>query len=69
MWRTTQDIGPSWSDMLRCLDNNAGLAHYGGPGGWNDPDMLEVSNYPTLFCSSRHITLNLMNIGISGFQT
>lgn len=30
--------------MLRCLDNGAaGLAKYAGPGGWNDPDMLEVS--------------------------
>ena len=29
--------------MLRALDNGAaGLAQYAGPGGWNDPDMLEV---------------------------
>lgn len=22
----------------------AGLSSYAGPGGWNDPDMLEVGN-------------------------
>jgi len=26
------------------LDNNIGLSPYAGPGGWNDPDMLEVGN-------------------------
>lgn len=28
--------------MLRCLDNNVGLARFARPGAWNDPDMLEV---------------------------
>jgi hypothetical protein len=38
-----QDIFPNWPAMLRALDNGAaGLAQYAGPGGWNDPDMLEV---------------------------
>ncbi|KAJ8537201.1 hypothetical protein K7X08_035602 [Anisodus acutangulus] len=30
-WRTTDDINDTW-------------ASYAGPGGWNDPDMLEVGN-------------------------
>ncbi len=35
----------SWESVLRSLDNGAaGLARYAGPGGWNDPDMLEVGN-------------------------
>ncbi|WIA22757.1 hypothetical protein OEZ86_009714 [Tetradesmus obliquus] len=42
-WRTDADIAPSWDSVLRCLDNGAaGLSKYAGPGGWNDPDMLEV---------------------------
>lgn len=41
-WRTDNDIQPLWSDILRSIDNTAGLARFAGPGGWNDPDMLEV---------------------------
>ncbi len=41
-WRTTADISPNWDSILRCLDNNIGLARFAGPGAWNDPDMLEV---------------------------
>ena len=43
-WRTTRDIEPSWLSMLHNLDNSVGLARYAGPGGWNDPDMLEVGS-------------------------
>lgn len=41
-WRTTQDIKPNWQSILSNLDGTVGLARYAGPGGWNDPDMLEV---------------------------
>lgn len=42
-WRTDADIAADWSAILRALDNGAaGLARFAGPGGWNDPDMLEV---------------------------
>lgn len=41
-WRTTADIAASWENVLRCLDNTVGLSKFVGPGGWNDPDMLEV---------------------------
>jgi len=30
--------------VLQELDRQAGLARFAGPGGWNDPDMLEVGN-------------------------
>ena len=30
--------------MISRADQNAGLWSYAGPGGWNDPDMLEVGN-------------------------
>jgi alpha-galactosidase len=43
-WRVDNDIADSWNDLLRCLDNSVNLARFAGPGGWNDPDMLEVGN-------------------------
>ena len=30
--------------MMRKIDENDEWYEYGGPGGWNDPDMLEVGN-------------------------
>eukprot|EP00887_Chlorella_sp_A99_P006558 scaffold3.g6558.t1 len=41
-WRTTADIDASWDSILVNLDNTVGTARFAGPGGWNDPDMLEV---------------------------
>jgi len=43
-WRTTGDISDSWSSMINIIDKNDKWADYAGPGGWNDPDMLEVGN-------------------------
>ena len=41
-WRTSPDISNSWASVLRNLDSVTGLGQFAGPGGWNDPDMLEV---------------------------
>lgn len=50
-WRTDADIAANWSAILRALDNGAaGLARFAGPGGWNDPDMLEVGVNSWLAC-------------------
>ncbi|XP_051142878.1 alpha-galactosidase 3-like [Andrographis paniculata] len=43
-WRTTNDINDSWASMTEIADINDKWAAYAGPGGWNDPDMLEVGN-------------------------
>lgn len=43
-WRTTGDIYDSWGSMTSRADENNRWASYAGPGGWNDPDMLEVGN-------------------------
>ncbi|KDP40460.1 hypothetical protein JCGZ_24459 [Jatropha curcas] len=43
-WRTTDDISDSWEKMLKAADMNEVFAEYAKPGGWNDPDMLEVGN-------------------------
>jgi alpha-galactosidase len=43
-WRIANDIGDFYSDLLRVIDSSVGLSQFAGPGGWNDPDMLEVGN-------------------------
>jgi alpha-galactosidase len=44
LWRTTPDISDSWRSIVGIADRTARLARYAGPGGWNDPDSLEVGN-------------------------
>lgn len=44
LWRTTGDISANFSSMLSNFHSTVGLAPFAGPGGWNDPDMLEVGN-------------------------
>src|SRR5579872_7484538 len=52
LWRTTGDLLPCWdcktdwggSGFVPILDKQVGLESYSGPGGWNDPDMLQVGN-------------------------
>jgi alpha-galactosidase len=43
-WRTTGDISASWNSVTGILDAQPGWASDSKPGGWNDPDMLEVGN-------------------------
>ncbi|GJN32704.1 hypothetical protein PR202_gb21226 [Eleusine coracana subsp. coracana] len=43
-WRTTGDINDTWISMMDNIDKNDAFAQYAKPGGWNDPDMLEVGN-------------------------
>jgi alpha-galactosidase len=52
LWRTTGDIsdrfvapGPGFvGDVVSIFHRNVVLADFAGPGGFNDPDMLEVGN-------------------------
>lgn len=44
LWRTTLDITATWPSIVSIYEQNVRLAKYAGPGGWNDPDMLEVGN-------------------------
>ncbi len=52
LWRTTGDImncydckvnwgGYGWTLIL---DKNSELGRFAGPGGWNDPDILQAGN-------------------------
>lgn len=43
-WRTTGDISDNWASMTSRIDQNDRWWSYAAPGGWNDPDMLEVGN-------------------------
>lgn len=42
LWRTTGDMVDRWAEMIRIGMRQEPLAPWGGPGGWNDPDMLQV---------------------------
>ena len=44
LWRTTGDIADNYATMARIGFDQNGLPKHTGPGGWNDPDMLEVGN-------------------------
>lgn len=41
-WRTSLDIKPDWAHIVASVDANNLWADKAGPGGWNDPDSLEV---------------------------
>ena len=44
LWRTSDDITPSWTRMLHVFDSASSRALYAQPGGWNDPDMLFIGS-------------------------
>lgn len=44
MWRTTDDIRDNYYSMIFFGFSQNGLERFAGPGGWNDPDMLEIGN-------------------------
>jgi alpha-galactosidase len=44
LWRTTGDITDEYDVMTKIGFERNGQPEHAGPGGWNDPDMLEVGN-------------------------
>ncbi|MEU6732137.1 glycoside hydrolase family 27 protein [Streptomyces physcomitrii] len=44
LWRTSTDISDTWESMLANFEAAAAFPEAAGPGGWNDPDMLEIGN-------------------------
>ncbi|CAJ1947217.1 unnamed protein product [Cylindrotheca closterium] len=57
-WRTTGDINPTWKSWTSILDANDKWWQQAGPGGWNDPDMLEVDNGRMTFAEQKaHFTM------------
>jgi alpha-galactosidase len=47
VWRTGPDIRDSWLSLYHCAFTIDKWASYGGPGHWNDPDMLILGNVTT----------------------
>jgi alpha-galactosidase len=47
MYRTGPDIRDSWNDLYRLAFTLDKWGPYGGPGHWNDPDMMIVGNIAT----------------------
>jgi len=46
-WRTGPDIRDSWLSLYTCAYTIDKRAPFGGPGHWNDPDMLILGNVTT----------------------
>ncbi len=44
LWRTTPDISDGWNSMYWIWTEQQKISQFNEPGGWNDPDMLEVGN-------------------------
>jgi alpha-galactosidase len=44
MWRTGKDLRADYDSMVANVASNAPHDRAAGPGGWNDPDMLQVGN-------------------------
>jgi len=44
LWRTTFDIWPHWGSVSSLLHQQWAAQGGSGPGGWADPDMLQVGN-------------------------
>ena len=65
-WRTTQDISlaisATWDSVMNNLEGTKGLARFGGPGGWNDADMLEVSHLNSHKTILQHLFYNVMSL-------
>ena len=47
MYRTGPDIRDSWQGLYRCTFTLDKWGPYGGPGHWNDPDMMILGNVTT----------------------
>ncbi|WP_443077410.1 glycoside hydrolase family 27 protein [Streptomyces sp. SP17BM10] len=57
LWRTTNDIDPTYQRMLEIFHVNVKLADHAHPGAWNDPDALEVGNGMTADEGRAHFSL------------
>lgn len=44
LWRTSTIAAPRWEAIVDAIDATTPLAAYARPGGFNDPDMLELGN-------------------------
>ena len=52
-WRTTPDIYCAWQSIMDKFIRNDEHPEIAAPGGWNDPDMLEIGNGCLTFTEER----------------
>jgi alpha-galactosidase len=57
LWRTTGDITATYASLVSIFRQTVGLGDRSGPGGWNDPDMLEIGNGMTAVEDRTELTL------------
>jgi alpha-galactosidase len=57
-WRISADADGRWAGVTRSLDADAPLWRHAGPGGWNDPDMLQVGS-PSLTLDEQRAHLSM----------
>ncbi|KAJ3570855.1 hypothetical protein NP233_g4130 [Leucocoprinus birnbaumii] len=61
-WRTTDDIGPSWSSIASIINQNSFISWASDFFGHNDMDMLEIGNGDLTFDESKtHFTAWALN--------
>jgi len=41
-WRTADDVGGGWANVTKYGFGQAGMEKWAGPGGWNDPDNINI---------------------------
>ncbi len=41
-WRTSGDVGGGWANVTKFGFGQAGMEKWAGPGGWNDPDNINI---------------------------
>lgn len=46
-WRTAGDVGGGWANVTRFGFGQAGMEKWAGPGGWNDPDNINIGHIIT----------------------
>jgi len=57
MWRTSRDIRPDFLSVIGNLHSVVNQGKVASPGGWNDPDSLEVGNGMTYVEDKAHFSL------------
>ena len=57
LWRTGCDIGGNWGSIVNRADIADKWAPLAEPGGWNDPDMINVQNPPDSPTSAGSLSL------------
>lgn len=57
LWRNWDDIDDSWTSVTGITDyfalNQKRIQPHGGPGHWNDPDMLIIGNFGLSYDQSK----------------